>query len=320
MESCGVPVITLSSGKRMPVLGMGTFETFGKPSERERLAYLKAIEVGYRYFDTGAAYGTEEVLGEAIAEALQLGLIKSRDELFISSMLWSTDAHPDRVRLALENSLRNLKLEFVDLYLIPWPVSLKPEGKVTMDIPEDEIFAMDYRGVWAAMEECQNLGLTKSIGVSNFSSKKLQELMAVANIPPAVNQVEMNPAFQQKNLIEYCKANNIFVIAFSVLGSNGTSWGSNAVMGSEVLKQIALARGKSVAQVSMRWVYEQGAILVVKSFSEDRMRENLNIFDWELTKEDLVKIREITQRRVITADFLVSANGPFKSLEDLWDE
>ncbi|RZC84747.1 hypothetical protein C5167_047531 [Papaver somniferum] len=319
MESSGVPVITLGSGKVMPVLGMGTFEKVGKGSERERLAILKAIEVGYRYFDTAAAYETEEVLGEAIAEALQLGLVKSRDELFISSMLWCTDAHADRVLLALQNSLRNLKLEYVDLYMLPFPASLKP-GKITMDIPEEDICRMDYRSVWAAMEECQNLGFTKSIGVSNFSCKKLQELMATANIPPAVNQVEMSPAFQQKKLREYCNANNILVSAISVLGSNGTPWGSNAVLGSEVLKKIAMAKGKSVAQVSMRWVYEQGASLVVKSFSEERLRENLNIFDWELTKEDHEKIGEIPQCRILSAYFLVSPNGPFKSQEELWDD
>ncbi|KAI3931118.1 hypothetical protein MKW92_031817 [Papaver armeniacum] len=328
METNGVPVITLSSGKEMPVLGMGTFESFGsKGSEREKLAYLKAIEVGYRYFDTGAAYGTEEVLGEAIAEALQLGLIKSRNELFISSMLWCTDAHADRVLLALQNSLRNLKLEYLDLYMLPFPASMKPAGeKITMvdfhDITEeDEIFAMDYKSVWAAMEECQNLGLTKSIGVSNFSSKKLQELMVNAKIPPAVNSVEMSPAFQQKNLREYCKANNILIIAISILGSTGTEWGSNAVMGSEVLKQIAMDRGKSTAQVSMRWVYEQGAILVVKSFSEKNMRANLKIFDRELTKEDCEKIgTRIPQCRTLKGDFMVSPNGPFKTLQDLWDD
>ncbi|KAI3978184.1 hypothetical protein MKX01_013015 [Papaver californicum] len=321
MESSGMPVITLSSGKGMPVLGMGTCETLREGSERERLAILKAIEVGYRYFDTAAGYQTEEVLGEAIAEALQLGLIKSRDELFISSMLWCTDAYPDRVLLALQSSLRKLKLEYLDLYLIPFPaaVSFKP-GKITMASLEDVISLLDYKSVWAAMEECQNLGFTKSIGVSNFSVKKLQELMRTANIPPAVNQVEMSPIFQQKNLREYCKANNILITAISVLGSKGTPWGSNAVLDSEVLNQIAMARGKSVAQVSMRWVYEQGVSLVVKSFTEERMRENLNIFDWELTKEDLEKISEIPQCRVLTADFLVSANGPFKSQEELWDD
>ncbi|RZC81634.1 hypothetical protein C5167_044212 [Papaver somniferum] len=320
MVNTGVPVITLSSGKGIPVLGMGTFETVSKGGERERLAFLKAIEVGYRHFDTAACYQTEECLGEAIGEALQLGLIKSRDELFITSKLWCTDAHPDRVLLALQSSLRNLKLEYLDLYLIHFPVSLKPGNEVTMDAAGGKIFLMDYKSVWAAMEECQNLGFTKSIGVSNFSCKKLQELLAIANIPPVVNQVEMSPVFHQTNLREYCKANNILVTAYSILGGKGTAWGSNSVLGSEVLNQIAIARGKSIAQVSMRWVYEQGAILVVKSFSEKNMRENLNIFDWELTKEDLERIGEIPQRRLIIQEFMISSNGPFKSLEEFWDE
>ncbi|KAI3980274.1 hypothetical protein MKX01_029437 [Papaver californicum] len=320
MENSGVPVITLSSGKAMPILGLGTAENLTKGSEREKLAILKAIEVGYRHFDTAFIYQTEESVGEAIAEALQLGFIKSRDELFITSKLWCSDAHPDRVVLALQNSLRNLKLQYLDLYLIHHPISLKP-GMTVKDLGnKDNLLPMDYKSVWAAVEECQKLGLTKSIGISNFSSKKIQELLGTANIPPAVNQVEMNPTWQQKQLREYCKANNILVTAYSTLGAKGTIWGSNAVMGSDVLNQIALARGKSVAQISLRWVYEQGVSLVVKSFNEERMRENLKLFDWELTMEDLIKIGELPQCRVVTHEIFVSDNGPFKSLEEFWDD
>ncbi|KAI3994934.1 hypothetical protein MKX01_029365 [Papaver californicum] len=316
MENSDVPVITLSSGKAMPVIGLGTAENFTKGGEREKLAILKAIEVGYRHFDTASVYQTEESVGEAIAEALQLGFIKSRDELFITSKLWCSDAHPNRVLLALQNSLR----KYSNIYLIHFPISMKP-GTTLKDIRnKDNFLPMDYKSVWAAMEECQKLGLTKSIGVSNFSYKKIQELMSTANISPAVNQVEMNPAWQQKNLRDYCEANNILVTAYSPLGAKGTGWGSNAVMGSEVLNQIALARGKSVAQISLRWLYEQGASLVVKSFNEGRMRENLKIFDWELTTEDLKKIDELPQSRVATAEFFVSENGPFRSLEEFWDD
>ncbi|KAI3853282.1 hypothetical protein MKW92_014515 [Papaver armeniacum] len=314
MESSGVPVFTLSSGKEMPILGFGTAENLFEGGDKVKLAILKAIEVGYRYIDTAAVYLTEQSVGEAVAEALQLGLIKSRDELFITSKLWGVDAHPDLVLPALQNSLRKLKLDYLDLYLIHYPVSLKP-GEMVDDIPKDEIFPLDYKSVWAAMEECQKLGYT-----NNFSCKKLQQLMATANIPPAVNQVEMNPTWQQKNLREYCKANNILITAYSTLGAKDLLWGSNAVLGSEVLNQIAVTRGKSVAQVSLRWVYEQGVSLVVKSFNEERMKENLKIFDWELTTEDLKMISEIPQRRVATADFLMSDIGPFKSLEELWDE
>ncbi|RZC91768.1 hypothetical protein C5167_027827, partial [Papaver somniferum] len=280
MESGDVPVINLCSGRGMPILGMGTAESLLEGSERVKLALVKAIEVGYRHFDTAAINQTEGSLGEAIAEALQLGIIKSRDELFITSKLWCTDAHPDRVFLALQNSLSNLKLEYLDLYLIHYPVSLSP----------GTVLPMDYKSVWATMEECQKLGLTKSIGV------------------------EMNPMWQQKKLRDYCKANNILVTAYSTLGGIGTFWGSNAVIDSGVLNQIALARGKSVARVSLRWVYEQGVSLLAKSYNEDRMKDNLKIFGWKLTTEDLNAISKLPQRRIAVADFLVSVDGPFKSL------
>ncbi|OVA09113.1 Aldo/keto reductase [Macleaya cordata] len=314
-----IPVKTLSSGREMPVLGMGTAENLIEGSEKVKLALLTAIKVGYRHFDTAAIYQTEESLGEAIAEALQLGLLKSRDQLFITSKLWCSDAHPDRVLPALQTSLRKLKLEYLDLYLIHWPISSKPVEKHEYPVPKESLLSMDFQSVWAAMEECQKLGLTKSIGVSNFSCKKLQDLLANANIPPAVNQVEMNPPCQQKKLREFCKANGILVTAFSPLGAKGTSWGSSRVMDTEVLHQIALVRGKSIAQVSLRWVYEQGVSLLVKSFNEERMKENLKIFDWELSAEDLKKIGEIPHRRGHSGDGFVSVNGPFKSEEELWD-
>ncbi|GKV22988.1 hypothetical protein SLEP1_g32782 [Rubroshorea leprosula] len=178
---------------------------------------------------------------------------------------------------------------------------------------------MDYKSVWGAMEECQRLGLTKSIGVSNFSCKKLENIISIATIPPSVNQVEMNPPWQQQKLREFCKATNVIVTAFSPLGASGTKWGSNHVLDNETLKEIAKAHGKTVAQVCLRWSYEQGAPFVVKSFNKERMKQNLQIFDWELTEEDREKINQIPQRRFMLMEELISPNGPFKTLNDLWD-
>ncbi|KAI3931379.1 hypothetical protein MKX01_040296 [Papaver californicum] len=171
-----IPKVTLSSGSVMPILGMGTASYPAVDPEEARIAILNSIKVRYRHFDTAAAYQSEEFLGEAIAEALQLGIIKSRDEFSITSKLW------------------NLKLEYIDLYLIHFPVSLKP-GKYEFPIKKEHLLPMDYKSVWAAMEECQILGLTKSIGVSNFSCKKLQIILDTANIPPAVNQVSFHLSF-----------------------------------------------------------------------------------------------------------------------------
>ncbi|KAH7833468.1 hypothetical protein Vadar_006647 [Vaccinium darrowii] len=195
-----IPEIPLSSGGKIPVLRFGTASNPPVKAETTKRAVLDAIEVGYRHFDTAALYYTEEPLGEAIAEAIEKGLIKSREELFITSKLWCSDAHEDCVLPALHKTLNpifflilplflcgNLKLEYIDLYLIHWPVSSKP-GTFEYPIKKEDLLPMDYKSVWAAMEECQGLGLTKAIGVSNFFCKKLADVLATATIPPTVNQ------------------------------------------------------------------------------------------------------------------------------------
>lgn len=250
--------------------------------------------------------------------ALKEGLITSRSELFITSKLWCSDAHRDRVVPALQTSLRKLNLEYIDLYLIHWPLSSKP-GVYEYPIKEEDFVAMDYKSVWEGMEECKKLGLAKCIGVSNFSCKKLAHILSFATIPPAVNQVEVNPTWQQKELIEFCRDNGILVTAYSPLGAIGTFYGSKNVMESEVLKEIANHRCKSVAQVCLRWAVEQGIAVVVKSFNEERMKQNLDIFSWELSAEDHEKIRRIPQSRVCRGLDYTSRFGPCKTIEELWD-
>lgn len=309
-----IPEVVLKSSSnqsRMPLIAFGTASDSNRSSEQTtKVAVIEAIKLGYRHFDTASIYGSEEALGEAIAEALQLGLIQSRDELFITTKLWLTDNFPDRVLPALQNSLRALKLEYLDLYLIHWPISVKP-GDWELPYSEDLITTFDLKGVWKAMEECQKLGLTKSIGVSNFTCKKLEDLLSFATIPPSVNQVEMNPAFHQKKLREYCEEKGIIITAFSPLGAKGSSWGTNEVMDSEILKEIAESHGKTVAQVSLRWLYEQGVTIAVKSYNKERMKQNLEIFDWSLTREDHEKIDQIKQIR--------TNNGPVVFVPNLWD-
>ncbi|XP_043712727.1 non-functional NADPH-dependent codeinone reductase 2-like isoform X2 [Telopea speciosissima] len=313
-----VPEIILNSGHTMPLLGMGTAVYPFVGSNAVTSAILRAIELGYRHFDTAALYQTEQSLGEAIAQARHQGLIKSREELFITSKLWCSDAHADLVLPALHKTLRNLQLDYLDLYLIHFPVSLKP-GKFEAPPPKEDLMPMDIKSVWGAMEECQRLGLTRSIGVSNFSCKKLSDLLLNVTIPPAVNQVEMNPVWQQKKLREFCKSKGIHVAGYSPLGAKGTIWGTNRVIECKVLEEIAKARGKTIAQVCLKWINEQGAIVIVKSFNEERMKENLDIFDWALREEDFQKISQIQQCRSFKTETLVSEDGPFKSVEEFWD-
>ncbi|KAI5588205.1 hypothetical protein POPTR_005G097000v4 [Populus trichocarpa] len=245
-----IPTSTLRSTDRtIPLLGYGTAEyPFGASIETMKESILHAIELGYRHFDSASLYQSEVPLGEAISDALTLGLIKSRDELFITSKLWCSDGHKDLVLPALQKTLENLQLEYLDLYLIHWPVSSKP-GEYVFPVKEKDLLPMDFQSVWEAMEECQKLGLAKSIGVSNFSCKKLENLLATAKIPPAVNQVEISPLWQQKRIREFCEEKGIHVTAYSPLGAKGMLWGTNNVMECQVLKEIAAARGKSIAQM-----------------------------------------------------------------------
>ncbi|CAL9068606.1 unnamed protein product [Musa banksii] len=314
-----IPEVMLSSGaKPMPLIGLGTAVYPFAASETMRAAILRAIELGYRHFDTAAIYRSEEPLGEAIAEAVRYGAIESRDELFITSKLWCSDAHGHLVLPALQRTLRNLQLDYLDLYLIHWPVSTKP-GKYEVPMPKEDLLPIDLSSVWKAMEQCQRFGLTRSIGVSNFSTEKLETLLSIANIPPAVNQVEVNPLWQQQKLRELCVAKGIQVCAYSPLGAKGTMWGQDWVMNCDVIKDIAAAKGKTLAQICLRWVHEQGDCVLAKSFNEKRMLENLDILDWELNEEEKRKISEIPQRKGCLGLEFVSDDGPYKSAEELWD-
>ncbi|KAA3482918.1 non-functional NADPH-dependent codeinone reductase 2-like [Gossypium australe] len=310
--------VLTSSGQRMQLLGFGTAAYPLVTPEVAKQAILQAIELGYRHFDTAYIYGTEQPLGEAIVEAISLGLIKSRDELFITTKLWCSDAYGELVLPQLRKSLQNLKMEYVDLYLIHWPLSSK-QGRYEFPVRKEEISPMDFGSVWAAMEDCQRLGLTKSIGVSNFSCKKLADILALAKIPPAVNQVEFNPLWNQKKLREYCKANGVLLIGYSPLGASGTLWGSSRVLENEVLKEIAEAKGKTVAQICLKWAFEEGVGVIVKSFNVERMKQNLEILDWSLSEEERKRIGDLPQSRSCTGESFVSENGTFKTIEEFWD-
>ncbi|KAL1565439.1 D-galacturonate reductase [Salvia divinorum] len=302
-----IPSVNLAGvEKAMPVIGMGTMAFPPADLETTKAAVLEGIKAGYRHFDTAFSYGSEKALGEAVAEALRLGLVESRSDLFITTKLWASFAAPDQIVSACKASLENLKLEYVDMYLIHWPVRLTEIVKKT-PVPEEIVKALDMKGVWEGMEECVNLGLTKGIGVSNFPCKFLEEILSIAKIPPAVNQVEMNPFWQQKKLRDFCKEKDIHITAYSPLGANNTKWGDNRILGNDVLADIAKSMGKTTAQVALRWVYEQGVSIASKSFNKERMRQNLEIFDWCLSEEDLDKISQLPQTKGVT---LAAVLGP----------
>ncbi|XP_062113193.1 D-galacturonate reductase-like [Humulus lupulus] len=302
-----IPEIELRScEKAMPVVGMGTSSSPPADMETAKSAIVEAIRAGYRHFDTAFIYGSEQHLAKAIPEALRLGLIKSRDELFITTKLFASFAERDLVVPAIKMSLSKLELEYVDMYIIHWPFKLSKEVK-SMPVEKELIQPLDIKSVWEGMEECKRLGLTKGIGVSNFTCQMLDYLLSIAKIPPSLNQVEMSPIWQQKKLREFCNAKGIHITAYSPLAGSGTKWGNNTVIECDVLQEIANAKGKTTAQIALRWVYEQGASLVTKSYNKERMRTNVDIFDWSLTHEESQKIAELPQRKIVT---FASVVGP----------
>ncbi|XP_057816658.2 non-functional NADPH-dependent codeinone reductase 2-like [Cryptomeria japonica] len=310
----------------MPVMGFGlaadnVMITKGStPLEHVKASVLAAIQVGYRAFDTASLYLTEGVLGESLKEAFEMGLV-SRQEVFISSKLWGTDCYPQDVIPALRKSLEALKLEYLDSYLIHWPFALK-KGTMYPFLTPDDVVAIDIEGVWRAMESCVELGLTRAIGVANFSIYKISNILAFAKIPPAVNQVEMHPVWQKKKLREYCKSVNIHVCAWSPLGGPGNSWGSNSTLDNPVVKEIAAKHAKTPAQVALRWGIEKGVTVITRSFNPVRISKNFQVFDWKLDEEDHQKINSITQESTdLVRNFFVNPiNGPFKTVEEFWDD
>uniref|UniRef100_A0A0A9GP20 NADP-dependent oxidoreductase domain-containing protein n=1 Tax=Arundo donax TaxID=35708 RepID=A0A0A9GP20_ARUDO len=306
--AASIPCVRLNTGHAMPVLGFGTGSS--SPPADLPATILHAVRLGYRHFDTASLYGTERAVGGAVADAVRSGAVASRADLFVTSKLWIADAHPGRVLPALRESLGRLGLDYLDLFLVHWPVAAGENKK---------LLPFDMEGVWRDMEECHRLGLARSIGVSNFSAAKMSRLLAFAAVPPAVNQVEANVGWRQEKVREVCAKNGVVVTAFSPLGAHGSAWGSNAVMESGVLRDVAARRGKSVAQVALRWLHEQGVCFVAKSFNKERLKQNMEIFDWELSEDDKEMIMQIPQRRACQGEFFVSQDGQYKSLEELWD-
>ncbi|UFS60509.1 aldo/keto reductase [Subtercola endophyticus] len=256
-----VPNYTLNNGVTIPQEGFGVFRV--DPDKTGRIV-RDALEVGYRHIDTAAIYKNEEGVGHAIAQAAKDGLVE-REDLFITTKLWNSDQ--TNATPAFEKSLGRLGLDYVDLYLIHWPT------------PERGTFIE----AWKTLEQIYATGLVKSIGVSNFTVPQLEQLLAETSIVPAVNQIELHVDFQQPELRAFHAAHGIATEAWGPLG-HGT------INGSPELAAIADAHQKSVAQTVLRWQLQIGNILIPKSNSRERQAENLDIYDFELTADELATI------------------------------
>ena len=260
-DAIATPHITLNDGQRIPQFGLGVWQV--DDSEAERVV-SDALEVGYRHIDTAAIYKNEKGVGAAIAASAV-----PRDELFVTTKLWNSDQGRDTTRAALEASLERLGLEKVDLYLIHWP---SPKyGK--------------HVESWEALIELREAGLATSIGVSNFMQTHLDDLAAATEVVPAVNQVELHPAFQQRDLRAFHAERGIHTESWSPLGS-----GKYDLAELPGFAEIAERHGKTVQQVSIRWHLQEGLIVFPKTTRVERMIENATVFDFELSDDEMATI------------------------------
>ncbi|MFH5778467.1 glyoxal reductase [Bacillus obstructivus] len=265
---------TLHNGVKMPWFGIGVFKVEEGPELVH--AVRAAIKNGYRSIDTAAIYGNEEGVGQGIREGIQEAGI-TREDLFVTSKVWNADLGYESTIQAYETSLKKLGLDYLDLFLIHWPV----EGK--------------YKEAWRALETLYKAGKIKAIGVSNFQTHHLEELMKDAEIKPMVNQVEYHPRLTQKEVQTFCQEHGIQLEAWSPLMQG-------LLLNNEVLTEIATKYNKSVAQVILRWDLQSGVVTIPKSTKEHRIIENANVFDFELTKEDMERIDDLNQNHRVGPD------------------
>lgn len=266
--------VTLVNGVKIPWLGLGVFKV--KEGSEVVDAVRTAIKYGYRSIDTAAIYKNEEGVGQGIKEGLQEAGI-AREDLFVTSKVWNADQGYDSTLEAYQTSLKKLDLDYLDLYLIHWPV----KGK--------------YKDTWRALERIYHEGRVRAIGVSNFHIHHLKDIFQDSTIKPMVNQVEFHPRLAQKELRAFCREQGIQFEAWSPLMQG-------KLLDNPTLQKIADKYGKSIAQVIIRWDLQNGVVTIPKSIKEHRIIENSNVFDFELTKDDLEQIDALNQNQRVGSD------------------
>lgn len=288
-----------------------------------RDAVIAAIEAGYRHIDCAAGYGNENEVGDGIADCISRGIVK-REDLWVTSKLWVASAYPEDALAALEKTLTDLKLAYLDLYLVHWPYRIK-KGSVFPAPVENRLGydAAAYLAVWQELEKAVDAGKTRHIGCSNMSAKKLSALLKDARIKPAVNQVEGHPFLSQQKLKAFCDKHGIVLTAYSPLGSPDRparliEEGDPAPLFDPVVAAIAAKTGKSPAQVLIRWAVQRGTVVIPKSVTPARIAENFAVWDWSLSEEDMGALAKLDQGSRLIKGHPWLLEG--QTWRDLWDE
>lgn len=284
--------LTLNTGALMPRIGLGTWKA--EPGAVGDAVTYALTDAGYRHIDCAAIYGNEKEIGLAFEKVFSSGKLR-RDDVFVTSKLWNSMHAKDAVRSACEATLADLRLDYLDLYLMHWGIATPPDDAPgARDLDEDGIQILEKisaRETWEAMQELVKAGLVKAIGVANFTAPMLIDLLSYASIPPAMNQVELHPYFQQTRLVEFCRHYDISVTAYSPLGRPGALNDDSArIIDDPVIRAIATAHGKTPSQVILRWGIQRDTTVIPKSTRPERIRENAGVFDFSLSEADMTAI------------------------------
>jgi alcohol dehydrogenase (NADP+) len=312
--------LSVAEGHTIPALGLGTW----KSNKGEvGTAVSEAIKIGYRHIDCAPIYMNEQEVGAALSGALQSGQVK-RQELWITSKLWNNAHAKKHVRPALEKTLRELQLDYLDLFLIHWPVHFQanvmfPKRSEEYIVPE----AIPIGETWQAMETIVEKGLCRFIGVCNFNLGRLQELKRQANIKPLMNQIELHPYLQQVAMLEYCKASGTLLTAYSPLGSGDRPAGMKkadepSLLNHPTILAIATQNSCTPGQVLLAWALARGTVAIPKSVNPGRLRENLAAADLSLHATDIQAINALESGyRYVDGSFFTSPGSPY-TIEGLW--
>ena len=309
--------LQFSNGDIFPAFGLGTW--LSKPGEVGE-AVLQALRTGYRHIDCAYIYGNEKEIGNALTFAFENGIV-TREELFITSKLWNSFHHPESVEPAIRKTLADLQLDYLDLYLIHWPLVFREghdQARSADDLlSTDEVPLAD---TWKAMEEIKSKGLTRHIGVSNFSIKKLDELSKQSETKPEVNQVEIHPFFTQEKLIRYCRENNIIVTAYSPLGSRHLIKTNESITQQQIIIRLAEKYNCTPAQIILAWGMARGYAVIPKSVNADRINENIGAISVQLTDSEVKLISSMNRNQRIAKGLYAVLPGGFYTYANLWDE
>ncbi|NND62407.1 MAG: aldo/keto reductase [Flavobacteriaceae bacterium] len=311
--------LQFKNGDSMHAIGLGTWKATG---DEVKNAVKEAVRAGYRHIDTAAAYGNEVEIGEAISELISEGTV-TREELFVTSKLWNDSHEKEEVIPALKESLSKLQTDYLDLYLIHWPVAFKkgigfPKNPDEYIPPEE----LPVSETWAEMEKAKEQGMAKHIGVSNFSKKKLKNLNKNAKVVPEMNQVELHPLLQQNELLEYCHENNIHLTAYSPLGSGDRSSDIKAdnepnLFDLPVIQNIAQKHNVHPASVLLNWHTRRGTSVIPKSTSKDHIVSNFHASEIELDRDDMDQIAALDRNyRYITGKFFEMPGSGYSNIYD----